>query len=32
MQAYGIWDYVEGFYPDPGQQVAFKDYSFKTNG
>ena len=27
-QAYGIWDYVEGFYPDPGQLISIKDLSY----
>ena len=28
MQTYGIWDYVEGFIPDPAQQISIKDYSY----
>ena len=27
-QAYGLWDYVEGFYPDPGQLISIKDLSY----
>ena len=28
MIAYGYWDYVEGLYCDPGQQISVKDITF----
>ena len=26
---YGVWDYIDGFYPDPGRQVKFAGISIK---
>ena len=30
QQAYGVWDYVDGFYPEPHQLISIKELSFKT--
>ena len=30
MITYGVWDYIDGFVADPGQQVKFVDMSIKT--
>ena len=29
MITYGVWDYIDGFVADPGQQVKFVDMSIK---
>ena len=29
MITYGVWDYVDGFVPDPGQQIKFSEISIK---
>ena len=29
VTTYAVWDYIDGFYPDPGQQVRFADISIK---
>ena len=30
MVTYGVWDYIDGFVADPGQQVRFADITIKT--